>query len=145
MKPINTNHRQDDRGIPPGFTLIELLVVIAIIAILAGLLLPTLTKAKNEGFRAACESNAHQIGLGVLMYAEDNNQYFPDPGPPNAPVWWSPGLFKNSFGITCGGEWFASDGKTPNTPAPMIQPYVKNAKIWVCPGRKRGLTYTKAA
>jgi prepilin-type N-terminal cleavage/methylation domain-containing protein/prepilin-type processing-associated H-X9-DG protein len=145
MDPMNTSPGHAGRGFPPGFTLIELLVVIAIIAILAGLLLPTLTKAKEQGCRAACESNSHQIGLGVLMYAEDNNQYFPDPGPPTAPVWWSAGPFKNSEGLTCGGEWFARDGKTPNTPAPMIQAYVKNAKIWVCPKRKRGLTYTTAA
>jgi len=65
------------RGHLRAFTLIELLVVIAIIAILAALLLPALTGAKEQGRRAACKSSMRQLMLGVLMYADDNEDFLP--------------------------------------------------------------------
>ena len=65
---------------PRGFTLIELLVVIAIIAILMGILMPALKKAKNQGQSVACQGNLKNFTYAVNMYAQDNDDLFCHPG-----------------------------------------------------------------
>ena len=87
MKPALTRNNSSflggrfARGIAhAGFNVIELLVVIAIVAILATLLLPALTKAKEQGRSSICKNNMRQLTLAMVLYADDNNDYLPWPG-----------------------------------------------------------------
>ena len=99
-----------------AFTLIELLVVIAIIAILAALLLPALSKAKQKAWTTSCNSNLHQIGLGMRMFADDNNEFYPQSGT------------KILWGQT------DPDGSGMHSWMEQIFPNVGNTNAFNCPG-----------
>ena len=118
-----------------GFTLIELLVVIAIIAILAGMLLPALAKAKSKAKAIKCVSNEKQIGLGYMLYAGDHSEYLPVAGTEVPP----------GSGWVAPSRWFL-----------QISPYIANAsstftnlvardKIVACPSAKLGTNVIPAS
>jgi prepilin-type N-terminal cleavage/methylation domain-containing protein len=126
-------------GVRPvdGFTLIELLVVIAIIAILAALLLPALGIAKEKSRRAVCISNLRQFGLGISLYADDNNGQLLETvqmgGPYRRPqvAYALKGTTAEFFNVEAMAPYLSGIHFSSKSPPPKLE----ITGIWACPSR----------
>ncbi len=113
-----------------AFTLIELLVVIAIIAILAAILFPVFAQAKEAAKKAACLSNAKQIGVGLYLYLGDSDDTLPMANYPAPPAYVGPPWTQFAFHSGAGVSELAW--------ADLLLPYTKNLDIFKCPDDSSG-------
>ena len=105
-----------------GFTLIELLVVIAIIAILAAILFPVFARARENARKTNCLSNVKQIMVGVMAYVQDYDEKYP---------MYYAGTTTDTTLFSYPYVWWDS----------MVQPYIKNLKIYRCPSTSAAISY----
>src|SRR5436309_7252468 len=110
-----------------AFTLIELLVVIAIIAILAGMLLPALAKAKQKATQTTCLSNLRQVGIAIQMYTDDNDETLPGPA-------WSGAMASYHKNSSTELIWFLADHLSAPAPPTVSPSKPVIADVFVCPG-----------
>src|SRR5258706_4964647 len=132
-------------GRPRAFTLIELLVVIAIIAILAAILFPVFSQARESARQTQCASNMRQIGLAMRMYAEDNDEtWVPaftlgQPGPAYSLV--QPWIGYDNNNSSFNDNWSTGDmtmpAKNPLHPG-SLDPYIRSDALKRCPDAPGG-------
>jgi prepilin-type N-terminal cleavage/methylation domain-containing protein len=129
-------------GLNRAFTLIELLVVIAIIAILAAILLPALAAAKEKAQRASCASNLKQIGLGIAVYAGDNDDFMPPlkwRGDSGGNLWYPYELFRYTpVNVPVNGttSTFDAGGGPDNLGTLWYNRLLVDGKVFYCPSNK---------